>query len=39
MSDIRNSNPDGEDYEPQVSVAGVDAVGLAAGGSPAPLPG
>ncbi|HEV6955655.1 MAG TPA: ABC transporter permease [Promicromonospora sp.] len=39
MSDIRNSNPDGEDYEPQIGPAGTDAVGLAAGGSAAPLPG
>jgi peptide/nickel transport system permease protein len=39
MSDIRNSNPGGEDYEPQVSATGTDAVGLAAGGSAAPLPG
>jgi peptide/nickel transport system permease protein len=39
MSDIRNSTPGGEDYEPQISVAGTDPVGLAAGGSAAPLPG
>ncbi|MGI5189964.1 ABC transporter permease [Promicromonospora sp. CA-289599] len=39
MSDIRNSNPGGEDYEPQPSATGIDAVGLAAGGSAAPLPG
>jgi peptide/nickel transport system permease protein len=39
MSDIRNSNPGGEDYEPQVSVSSTDAVGLAAGGSAAPQPG
>lgn len=39
MSDIRNSNPDGEDYEPQIGPASTDAVGLAAGGSAAPLPG
>ncbi|MCP2263026.1 ABC transporter permease [Promicromonospora thailandica] len=38
MSDIRNSNPGGEDYEPQISASGTDAVGLAAGGSAAPLP-
>jgi peptide/nickel transport system permease protein len=39
MSDIRNSTPGGEDYEPQVSATGTDAVGLAAGGSAGPLPG
>ncbi|MDR7382102.1 ABC transporter permease [Promicromonospora iranensis] len=39
MSDIRNSNPDGQDFEPQISATGTDAVGLAAGGSAAPLPG
>lgn len=39
MSDIRNSNPGGEDFEPQVSVTGTDAIGLASGGSADPLPG
>lgn len=39
MSDIRNSNPGGEDYEPQLSATSTDAVGLAAGGSAGPLPG
>lgn len=39
MSDIRNSTPGGEDYEPQLSATGTDAVGLAAGGSADPLPG
>jgi peptide/nickel transport system permease protein len=38
MSDIRNSNPGGEDYEPQLSATGMDAVGLAAGGAGAPRP-
>jgi peptide/nickel transport system permease protein len=39
MSDIRNTSPKGEDYEPVLSATGVDAVGVAAGGSSEPLPG
>jgi peptide/nickel transport system permease protein len=39
MSDIRNSTPGGEDYEPQLSATSTDAVGLAGGGSAGPLPG
>jgi peptide/nickel transport system permease protein len=40
MSDIRNSDPHGEDYQPILSVAGVDAQGgVGAGLDTAPLPG
>ncbi|PZR55064.1 ABC transporter permease [Xylanimonas oleitrophica] len=38
MSEIRNTSPRGEDFEPVPAQAGVDAIGMAAGVDQTPLP-